>query len=55
MGKKVYVGVGGKARRVKALYVGVGGKARKVKKVYIGVDGKAMLMLNFWWIVSPER
>ena len=32
MGKNLLVGVGSKARKVKALYVGVGGKARKVKK-----------------------
>lgn len=43
MAKNIYVGVGGKARHVKALYVGVGGKARKVKKVYVGVGGKARL------------
>ena len=44
MAKNLYVGVGGKARKVKALYVGVGGKARKVKKVYVGVGGKARLV-----------
>lgn len=44
MGKNLLVGVGGKARHVKALYVGVGGKARKVKKVYIGVGGRARLV-----------
>lgn len=44
MGKNLFVGVGGKARHVKALYVGVGGKARKVKKVYVGVGGKARLV-----------
>lgn len=44
MGKNLLVGVGGKARHVKALYVGVGGKARKVKKVYVGVGGKARLV-----------
>ena len=44
MAKNIYVGVGGKARHVKALYVGVGGKARKVKKVYVGVGGKARLV-----------
>lgn len=43
MAKNIYVGVGGKARHVKALYVGVGGKARKVKKIYVGVGGKARL------------
>ena len=44
MAKNIYVGVGSKARKVKALYVGVGGKARKVKKVYVGVGGKARLV-----------
>ena len=44
MGKNLLVGVGSKARHVKALYVGVGGKARKVKKVYVGVGGKARLV-----------
>lgn len=36
-----YIGVDGKARKVKAAYVGVGGKARKVKAGYVGVNGKA--------------
>lgn len=36
-----YIGVDGKARKVKAAYVGVDGKARKVKAGYVGVDGKA--------------
>lgn len=44
MAKNLLVGVGGKARHIKALYVGVGGKARKVKKVYVGVGGKARLV-----------
>ena len=44
MGKNLLMGVGGKARHVKALYVGVGGKARKVKKIYVGVGGKARLV-----------
>lgn len=37
----VYVGVGDKAKQVKALYIGVDGVAKKVVKAYIGVDGKA--------------
>lgn len=41
MAKGAYIGVGGKARKVKNLYIGVDGKARKVKKAYIGVNGKA--------------
>lgn len=43
MAKGIYIGVSGKARKVKRLYVGVGSKARKVKKMYIGVGGKARL------------
>lgn len=41
MAKKVYIGVGGVARKVKKLYFGVGGVARKVKKGYIGIGGVA--------------
>lgn len=43
MAKGAYIGVGGKARKVKNLYIGVDGKARKVKKAYVGVGGKARL------------
>lgn len=43
MAKKLYIGVGNKAKKVKQLYIGVNGKARKVKKAYIGVNGKAKL------------
>lgn len=39
----MYIGVSGKARKVKKMYVGVSGKARKVKKAYVGVNGKARL------------
>lgn len=45
MTKAVYVGVGGKARKVKKGYIGVDGKARKIKKAYVGVGGKAR---PFW-------
>ena len=41
MAKRVYIGVGGKARKVKKIYIGVAGVARKVKKAYIGVGGVA--------------
>lgn len=44
MGKNLLLGVGGRARHVKALYVGIGGKARKIKKIYVGVGGKARLV-----------
>ena len=52
MGKNLLVGVGGRARNVKALYVGVGGKARKVKKVYIGVGGRARLVYQSYIYVT---
>lgn len=46
MGKAMYLGVSGKARKVKKAYIGVDGKARKIKKMYIGdANGKARL---FW-------
>ena len=45
MAKRVYIGVGGKARKVKKIYIGVAGVARKVKKAYIGVGGVARI---FW-------
>lgn len=41
MGKQVYLGVDGIARKVKKIYLGVGGVARKVKKGYMGVGGVA--------------
>lgn len=41
MAKGAYIGIAGKARKVKKMYIGVGGKARKVKKAYIGIGGKA--------------
>ena len=46
MAKGTYIGVGGKARKVRNLYRGVGGKARKVKKAYVGVGGKARLFFS---------
>lgn len=44
MAKNLYVGVGGKARKMKAAYIGISGKARKVKKIYVGVGGRARLV-----------
>lgn len=41
MTKACYVGVAGKARKVKKIYTGVDNKARKVKKAYVGVGGVA--------------
>lgn len=45
MAKGAYIGIGGKAAKIKKIYFGVGGKAVKVKKAYIGVNGVARL----WW------
>ena len=43
----VYIGVDGKARKVKGGYIGVDGKARKIKKGYIGDEnGVARLCWN---------
>ena len=45
-----YIGVDGKARKVKGGYIGVDGKARKIKKGYIGDEnGHARLC----WSASP--
>lgn len=41
MAKGAYIGVGGKARKVKKKYIGVDGVARKIKKAYIGIGGVA--------------
>lgn len=41
MAKRIYVGVGNTARRVKKAYIGMGGVARRIKKAYIGVGGVA--------------
>lgn len=43
MAKGGYLGVGGKARKIKKGYIGIGGTARKIKKGYIGVGGVARL------------
>lgn len=44
MAKKAYIGVDGKARKIKTGYIGVGGVACKIKKAYIGdTNGKARL------------
>ena len=36
-----YIGIGGKASRLKGIYWRVSNKARKIKKGYIGVNGVA--------------
>lgn len=45
-----YIGIDGKARKIKGGYIGVDGKARKIKKGYIGVNGVARLC---WCDVDP--
>lgn len=41
MAKGAYIGISGKARKIKKLHFGVAGKARAVKKAYVGIGGKA--------------
>ena len=52
MGKNLLVGVGSRARHVKALYVGVGGKARLVYTSYVAVTG-ITLTLNDKYADNP--
>ena len=52
MAKNLYVGVGGKARKMKAAYIGISGKARKIKKIYVGVGGKARLVYQSYIYVT---
>lgn len=58
MAKGMYVGVGGKARKIKKAYVGIGGKARKIKKGYVGIGGVARCFwsggeLGYYGTVTP--
>jgi hypothetical protein len=46
MSGKMYVGVGGVAKKVKKMYVGVGGVAKAVKKIYIGVADVAKCIFS---------
>ena len=52
MAKRIYIGAGGTARRVKKAYIGMGGVARRIKKAYIGVGGVARPIysteLEYW-------
>lgn len=48
MATGAFVGVGGRAQKIKGIYVGVAGKARKATKGYIGVNGIARL---FWALI----
>lgn len=49
MAYSAYIGVGGKARKIKNIYIGVNGKARRVARAYVGVGGKA----RQWWGIKP--
>lgn len=57
MAKRIYVGVGNTARRVKKAYVGINGLARRIKKAYIGVGGVARILytteLDYWGRAKP--
>lgn len=46
MGKALYIGVAGVARKGKKMYLGVSNVARKIKKAYIGVGGTARLFFS---------
>lgn len=46
MAKSLYIGVDGKARKVKAMWIGVNGVARKIKAGFIGVVGIAKEFFN---------
>jgi len=46
MAKKGYIGVGGRARKIKKLYVGINGIAREVKKAYVGINGVTELFFQ---------
>ena len=46
MAKGAWIGVGGKAKKIKSMYIGVDGKAKRVKKAWIGVNGKAKLFYS---------
>lgn len=43
MAKGAFVGVDGRARKIKKIYVGITEKARSVSKAYVGINGKARL------------
>ena len=46
MAKGIYVGVDGKARKVKKIYVGIEVIAHRVKKADVGVGGVAKLFFS---------
>jgi hypothetical protein len=50
MTRKLYIGVGDLAKRVRSIYAGVDGVSRRVTRAYIGVDGATR---RFYYIV-PE-
>lgn len=57
MAKRIYVGVGNTARRVKKAYVGINGIARRIKKAYIGVGGVARPCFSTeleYWGETPQ-
>lgn len=52
---KIYGGVSGTSREVKAIYAGVEGVAKAVKKVYVGVGGVAQLIWPTGGAVLPPE
>ena len=55
MAKGAWIGVGGKARKIKNMYIGIDGKARKIKKAWIGVGGKARLFFSSDQVLTYSR
>ena len=58
MTKAAYIGVDGKARKIKKGYVGVNGISRKIKKAYVGVGGVARpcwggVELSYYGTITP--
>ena len=46
------IGIGDKAKEVKAMYVGIGGLAKKVVRAYVGINGKAV---PIWPPIDPDK
>lgn len=55
MAKQIYVGIDGKARKIKKIYVGVNGVAREVKAAYVGVDNLARLCYKKGPLATGEK
>jgi hypothetical protein len=51
MAKSAYIGVDGKARKIKKMYIGVDGVARRIKKGYIGDENG---IARLFWTAGME-